>query len=125
MFGLRRMMFALAVAGLALWTNQARTFADDTKKPMKSDQVAMPAPAEVQSLIVAPTAITLKGQDDSAQLVVTGQLAARKQDLSGDVKYEVANPALARVTSSGRVMPLANGRRKSSSPMATKRPSFR
>ncbi|HEY7308380.1 MAG TPA: DUF1549 domain-containing protein, partial [Gemmataceae bacterium] len=31
------------------------------------------------------------------------------QDLSGDVKYETANPKIVRVSSTGRVLPLANG----------------
>jgi hypothetical protein len=86
--------------------------ADDlyNKMPVKTDQVALPKPAEVQALTVAPAAVSLKGQDDSAQLVITGQLAAgRLQDLTGDVQYQIANPALARVTSAGRVLPLANG----------------
>jgi hypothetical protein len=80
------------------------------KKVAAPDQIALPAPAEVQSLTVFPAAVTLKGQDDSAQLVITGNLAGGKQqDLSGDVKYEIANEKLARVTSAGRIMPLANG----------------
>src|SRR4051812_29949079 len=89
-------------AGLVLAIVSARAHADDlyNKKPAKTDQVALPTPAEVQALAVQPAAVTLKGQDDSAQLVVTGQLAGRQQDLTGDVKYEIANPALARVTSS-------------------------
>ena len=36
--------------------------------------------------------------------------SAALQDLSGDVKYEVADPKIARVSTSGRVIPLANGR---------------
>src|SRR4051812_40034456 len=84
--------------------------ADETKKVVKGESVPMPTPAEVQALAVQPVALTLRGVDDSAQLVVTGQLAGnRLQDLSGDTKYEVANPALARVTTAGRIIPLANG----------------
>ena len=40
--------------------------------------------------------------DDSAQLILTASLAGgRLQDLTGDIKYEVANPGIVRV--SGRV----------------------
>jgi hypothetical protein len=79
-------------------------------KPVKGDTVAMPAPAEVDALAVQPASVTLKGEDDSAQLVVTGRLAGgRLQDLTGDTKYEVADPTLARVTSAGRIIPLKDG----------------
>src|SRR5262249_9175657 len=70
----------------------------------------LPSPADVQSLSVQPASIKLVGSDDTCQIVLTGQLTgARLQDLSGDVKYEVADAKIVRVTSSGRVYPLANG----------------
>src|SRR5262249_61935541 len=48
--------------------------------------------------------------DDARQLMLTGRLAGRQlQVLSGDVPYEIAVPPLARVTTYGRVFPLANG----------------
>ena len=94
---------ALAFAG----TSSAQLY---DNKTVKSDQVALPTPAEVQGLAVFPASVTLKGLDDSAQLVITGQLAAGKsQDLTGDVKYEIANAAVARITTNGRIMPSANG----------------
>jgi hypothetical protein len=71
---------------------------------------AMPAPADVQTLGVSPAKVALKGQDDSVQFIVTGELkGARQQDLTGEVKYELANAAIARVTTNGRVIPIANG----------------
>jgi len=71
----------------------------------------LPPPAQVQSLTAYPSQIKLKGSDDSQQLVLTAALAeGRMQDLSEDVKYEVADPKIARVTSAGRVIPLADGR---------------
>jgi hypothetical protein len=80
------------------------------KEPAKTDAIVLPKPAEVQSLAVAPTAVTLKGMDAAQQLVVTATLAdGRLQDLSTDIKYEVADNKIARVTSTGRVIPLANG----------------
>jgi hypothetical protein len=79
-------------------------------KTAKSDQVALPTPAEIANLTVFPAGVTLKGQDDSAQMVVTGVLNGGKtQDLTGDVKYEIANEKLARVSSNGRIIPLVNG----------------
>jgi hypothetical protein len=99
------------VALAALVSTGGRLSADDlyNKKPVPGDTVAMPKPAEVVSLAVHPAQVTLKGTDDSAQLVVTGKLAAREQDLTGDVKYQVSNPAVVRVTTAGRIVPLANG----------------
>ncbi len=98
-----------ALAALT-WSGD-RLHADDlyNKKPFKGDTVAMPSPAEVKTLAVQPTSVTLKGLDDSAQLIVTATLASRLQDLTGDVKYQVADPKVARVTTLGRVIPLANG----------------
>jgi len=80
------------------------------KDPVKTDDIVLPKPADVVSLASSPTKIALKGLDDAQQLVVTATLAGnRLQDLSGDVKFEVADPKVARVSTSGRVIPLANG----------------
>jgi hypothetical protein len=111
MKGLRKAWLVLAAA-MAVVCSGERLSAQGlyNKNPVKGDAVALPAPAEVQALEVFPAKVALKGLDDSLQLVVTGNLAAsRRQDLSGDVKYEIANPAVARVTSSGRIIPLTNG----------------
>src|SRR5688572_17360625 len=98
------------VAAYALFASQAATFAQGEPKPAAPDQIALPKPADVQSLAVFPASVTLRGLDDSAQLVVTANLAgAKTQDLSGDVKYEIVNDKLARVTTSGRILPLSNG----------------
>ncbi len=80
------------------------------KAPARTDEPALPAPAEVQGLSVQPDKIALKGADDARQLVLTANLTTgRQQDLSSNVKYEVAHPKIARVTSEGRVLPLADG----------------
>jgi len=108
MQGIRKRWLALTAA-LALIAGGTAS-AQDTKKPAKTDQVPLPPPAEVQSLAINPGNVTLKGQDDSAQLLVTGQVnGGRLQDFTGDVKYEIADAKVARVTSAGRVIPLANG----------------
>jgi hypothetical protein len=80
------------------------------KKATTPAETVIPGPAEIPSVAVHPTTVALKGEDDSIQLIVTGKVAGnRQQDLTGDVKYEVANPKVARVTASGRVIPLADG----------------
>jgi Protein of unknown function (DUF1553)/Protein of unknown function (DUF1549) len=80
-----------------------------TKAP-KVEAVALPAATEVQALAAYPPSIALRGGEDSSQLVLTANLpGGRVQDLTGDVKYEVAKNAIVRVTASGRVIPLANG----------------
>src|SRR5687767_4975066 len=98
MKGIRKASLVL-FAGLAFIASTNVTLGQELygKKVATSDQIALPSPAEVQNLAVFPAAVSLKGQDDSAQLVVTGNLAAGKvQDLTGDVKYEIANEKLAR-----------------------------
>src|SRR5262245_4564830 len=97
--------------GLLLLTAHSYLSADDPKtKPASKSEIALPPPGEVQSLTSQPASITLVGSDDASQLVLTGQLSGgRLQDLSGDVKYEVADGKIVRVTESGRVYPVANG----------------
>jgi hypothetical protein len=105
-----RKVWLVLMAAAALVCSDGPLSADLYNKKTVKGEVALPAPAEVQSLAVYPTEISLKGLDDSAQLIVTANLAAgRTQDLSGDIKYEVSNPEVARVSGSGRVIPLANG----------------
>ncbi len=102
---------ALALlAAFALFGGRAAAGDLYDKDVAKADDVALPKPAEVTSLAANTAKITLKGMDDARQLVITATLAGnRLQDLSGDVKYEVADPKVARVSTSGRVMPVANG----------------
>ena len=90
----------------------AAAFAQDyIKKPATTDQVALPPAAEVQALAVTPgrrsrsRGSTIPPSSSSPASSKNG----KPQDLTGDVKYKVADPAIARVTTAGRVMPLANG----------------
>src|SRR5262245_59954210 len=86
------------------------TAADLATPGSASDAVALPKPAEVQSLSVTPARIPLNSWDDTRQLILTAALPGeRLQDLTGDVTYTVADPKIVRVTTSGRVLPLANG----------------
>jgi hypothetical protein len=80
------------------------------KEPVKTEAVALPKPGDIKSLSVHPAQIALKGLDDAQQLILTAELLdGRIQDLTPDVKYETANNKIVRVTSTGRVLPLANG----------------
>src|SRR5262249_46081302 len=81
------------------------------KSPATADSTPLPKPAEVRALVVHPQQITLKGADDAQQLILTATLAdGRQQDLTGDVKYEAADAKVVRVTTGGRIIPIANGR---------------
>jgi hypothetical protein len=66
--------------------------------------------AEVRALEAYPSRVVLKGRHDAQQLVLTASLAGgRLQDLTDVASYEVADPTIARVTETGRVIPLADG----------------
>src|SRR6516164_6812376 len=68
-----RKTWPVLFAGLAIAASSGISAGQDySNKTVKTDQVALPTPAEVTSLNVFPAAITLKRMDDSAQLVVTG-----------------------------------------------------
>src|ERR1700729_3481925 len=76
----------------------------------KPEALVLPKPAEVQTFAVYPDKIALQNVDNAQQLVVTAGLAGgRLQDLTGDVKYAVADEKVARVTPAGRILPVANG----------------
>src|SRR2546421_4153757 len=111
MNAIRTTSVLVLLAGLALAPHGESSAAQGLyNKSSAKGEVVLPPPADVQALTVFPTKVSLKGQDDSAQLVVTGTLKDnRLQDFSGDVKYEVANPAVVRVTTAGRILPLING----------------
>jgi hypothetical protein len=99
-----------ATAALTLSGRQVSAGDLYNKDVLKGDAVALPRPAEVKTLAVYPAKIALKGSDDAQQLIITATLAGdRLQDLSGDVKYEVGNAKVARVSTTGRVIPLGNG----------------
>lgn len=84
--------------------------ADQTKSAPVADGVLMPKPADIQSISVSPTSLSLKGMDDAAQLIITATLKdGRLQDLSSDAVYTVADGKSAKVLSTGRVIPQANG----------------
>ncbi|MCS7271205.1 MAG: DUF1549 domain-containing protein, partial [Gemmataceae bacterium] len=68
------------------------------------------APPAVTGLLPYPSQLKLVGMDDAPQLIITGKRAdGREIDLTRAVTYSVSNPAVVRVQSDGRVIPLANG----------------
>jgi hypothetical protein len=107
----RRPSLLAAAAALLAFAGGLRAADNEPRKaPDTSTTVVLPKPAEIQSLEVHPTSVTLRGSDEAAQLVFTATLAGgRLVDLTADMKFDVADPKVARVTSAGRVVPLANG----------------
>jgi hypothetical protein len=80
------------------------------KAPATLPAVSLPKPADVASLAARPDKVTLKGLDDAQQILLTATVAGGKLvDLTHDAVYSVDNEKVARVTSSGRVVPLTNG----------------
>jgi hypothetical protein len=94
-----RFLCTLAVlAGMAL----PATAADKDPAP--------PDPASIVALSAQPGQVKLTGGDDAQQLVISAGLTnGRQHDLTADVAYTVSDAKVVRVTSSGRVLPLANG----------------
>jgi hypothetical protein len=102
------LLAASALIVLAASVQAADPYAE--KAAVKLPTSELPKPADIQVLDVHPNTIALRGADDATQLVITATVAGnRLVDLSSDVKYEVADPKIARVTTAGRVVPLANG----------------
>jgi len=103
-------VLVIAFSFLGIGNNTAFTAETAKQESGRLPAVTLPGPSEIQSLAVHPKEITLKGADDTRQIIVTGTLAdGRLQDLSGDVDYISKENTIARVTSSGRVIPLGNG----------------
>jgi hypothetical protein len=102
---MRKLLLTLAITLIA----STSALAQEPKKAT-SDVIKLPTSAEVKELQIYPADFKLIGEDDSRQLVVSGVLQAGYQDLTGDVQYEVADSKILRVSSAGRVMPLANGK---------------
>jgi hypothetical protein len=107
--GRSNVLLALTAFGLAALAPQA--FATDKSAPATPSAPApLPQPDQVKSLVVQPTQVELIGSDDARQLILTGTLVNDQlQDYTGSVEYSVADPKIVRVTSGGRIIPLANG----------------
>jgi hypothetical protein len=80
----------------------------------------MPTAPAVEAVQVFPERITLKGGDDTRQLVISGVVGEKQMDLTQDVKPTVGNPAIVKVLPNGRVIALANGKTELSINLAGK-----
>ncbi len=100
----------LAVMGLIFSAGRSSAADQYNKGPVAFKEASLPAPGDIKDLSVFPAKVSLKGIDDAQQLILTAVLKdGRLQDLTHDVKYEAADAKLIRITSSGRVVPIANG----------------
>jgi hypothetical protein len=109
----KKPVLAALVAVCVLSICGKRIFAADPgATPSSSTNSALPPKAsDVSALALVPATVSLKGADDGKQLIVEATLAdGRIQDVTGDVKYQLGDPAIARISPSGRVTPLRNGR---------------
>ena len=105
---MKKLLLALAAGLLACSPAVAQT---EPAKKATSDIIQLPTPAEVKELQAYPKEFQLIGEDDARQIVLTGVLQnGAYQDFSGDAVFEVADNKILRVTSGGRVMPIANGK---------------
>ena len=66
-----RWLFVLALAA----TPTTPALAAEPEKPqLPVESVALPKPADIASLAIYPTQLTIRGMDDAAQLIVTATL---------------------------------------------------
>ncbi len=73
-------------------------------------QSATAADAPITAVTPYPAALKLRGTDDAPQLLLTGKRAdGRDVDLTAAATYAVSDAKVVRVSSEGRVFPLANG----------------
>ena len=80
------------------------------KEAPRLDPSALPKAAEIQAVAANPAKIALKGLDDAQQIVLTATLSGgRLQDLSSVASFQAGDGKVARVTSTGRVIPVGNG----------------
>lgn len=104
---MKRTLYSLALGSLLGFLSLS--YAQEPAAKTAPDSIKLPAPAEIRELQASPAAITMIGADESRQLVITGVMAERLQDLTGDVQYTVADDKIAKISPSGRIVPLANG----------------
>ncbi len=92
------------------------------KESFRTELAPLPKPSEITALVVQPKEVALKGSDSSQQLVVTATLAdGRLVDLTGHVDYTADDAKLVRITSTGRVLPLLDGKTRLSASYGDKR----
>ena len=105
-----RWVLMLGLAYLTL-SEAAPLAADPAKTPPApaSIGVPLPKPSDLEAMVATPTQVSLKGSDAATQVILTGTLASKPIDLTGDAVYTLTDTKIASVTPSGRVVPRANG----------------
>src|SRR5258706_1448884 len=102
---------ALLAAAVLLSAGFSSAADQYNKNPVAFKEASLPAPDQIKDLSIFPAKVTLKGTDDAQQLILTAILKdGQMQDLTQDAKYEPADAKLVRITSTGRIVPLANGK---------------
>ena len=105
----KRWPVLLALAAITFSAGQTSA-ADQDNKGTSFKEAPLPTAAEIKDVSIFPAKVSLKGIDDAQQLIFTALLNdGRLQDLTHDAKYEADDGKVIRITSSGRVVPLANG----------------
>jgi hypothetical protein len=108
---LRWPTLAVALALLAGRAPAADLYAE--KAPSSVPVAALPKAADVKALAARPDKLALRGLDDASQVILTATLSGgRLVDLTHDAKYASADEKVARVTETGRIVPVGNGSTK-------------
>ena len=81
-----------------------------SKEPVHLPEAPLPKASDIQALFIKPDSIHLRGLDDARQVILSASLTSGQTvDLTHDATYTIADEKIARITSTGRVIPLANG----------------
>src|SRR5262249_8918005 len=92
-------MFLTACVTFSVSACQALAGDLSNKDSARPDALTLPKPSDIQAFEIHPTKIALRGLDDAKQIIITATLNDKHlQDLSGDVKYAVADQKIVRVT---------------------------
>ena len=73
--------------------------------------ISLAAPVPPSGLVVDPPSVSLAGSDASTQVVLSAKNPSGLiLDLIPGAKFQIDNPAIAKITAKGRITPLANGK---------------
>ena len=108
----KRYYFFCALGAFTLFAGSCARRRAIQDAPLAIPPAALLESSTVESIGIYPSKVTLRGADDARQLIVTATVASvqHPQDLTSDVKYAAGDPKVARVTSGGRIIPVANGK---------------
>lgn len=98
------------LANIVLFAS-TQVFAADTQLASKADaEFKIPPVSEFTKIEIFPKEAKLKGLDDALQVVITGTTkSGMLLDLTRECKYETENKTVARVSGTGKLVPLTNG----------------